>query len=121
MLCFLTCGPFFLMLAAWASVFSGRRQRLGAAVLTALCVTSANAAFSAGLFLYYHCKPPSPVLPPWQDPEVLSFGLLCLFAPAGMILGFAAALRGAPKWLIFILEIASVPMLVVGLFASAAV
>lgn len=30
-------------------------------------------------------------------------------------------LRGAPKWLIFIAEIASVPLLVIGFFAVAAV
>jgi hypothetical protein len=38
-----------------------------------------------------------------------------------MIVGFIAAARGAPKWLICMVEIASVPLLVVGLFAVGAV
>ena len=39
----------------------------------------------------------------------------------GMIVGFVAAARGAPKWLICIVEGASVPLLVVGFLACGAV
>jgi hypothetical protein len=38
-----------------------------------------------------------------------------------MIVGFVAAVRGAPKWLICLVEVASVPLLVVGFLATAAV
>jgi hypothetical protein len=38
-----------------------------------------------------------------------------------MILGVVAGVHGAPKWLIGIVEIASVPLLVVGLMAGSAV
>lgn len=38
-----------------------------------------------------------------------------------MIVGFVAAARGAPKWLICIVEGASVPLLVVGFLACGAV
>jgi hypothetical protein len=61
------------------------------------------------------------MLPPWQDPEILHFGLLFLLAPIGMILGIIAGIRGAPKWLTCIVEIASLPLLVVGFMASVAI
>jgi hypothetical protein len=38
-----------------------------------------------------------------------------------MIPGVVAGVRGAPKWLICVVEIASLPLLAVGLMASAAV
>jgi len=89
-------------------------------MLVALGIASANAALAAGTFAYYELRPHS-FLPPWQDPEVLNLALLFLTAPIGMIVGIVAALRGAPKWLVGIVEIASVPLLIVGFLASAAV
>jgi hypothetical protein len=47
--------------------------------------------------------------------------LLFLLAPVGMIVGFIAAVRGTPRWLVWIVEGASVPLLIVGLLASASV
>jgi hypothetical protein len=88
--------------------------------LMALGLVSANAALAAGTFLYYQFRP-LPSLPPWQDPQILTLGWLLLLAPLGMIVGFVAAMRGAPKWLILVVEIASVPLLVVGFFAVGAV
>jgi hypothetical protein len=41
--------------------------------------------------------------------------------PIGMILGIVAGIQGAPKWLICVVEIASLPLLVVGIMAGAAV
>jgi hypothetical protein len=38
-----------------------------------------------------------------------------------MILGIVAGVYGTPKWLICIMEIASVPLLVVGIIAGSAV
>ena len=121
MLCFLTCGPLFLTLAAWAKLLWRPGKRPCAIALIALGVVSANAAFTAGSFVYYHFRPPSPLLPPWQDPEILNFGILFLLAPIGMILGVVAANRDEPKWLILMVETASIPMLLVGLFAGMAV
>ncbi|MGA9804119.1 MAG: hypothetical protein WBQ46_12800, partial [Terriglobales bacterium] len=88
--------------------------------LIALGIASANAALAAGEFLRYEFRPPSQ-LPPWEDSQVLTLAMLFLLAPIGMIVGFFALARRAPKWLICIVEIASVPLLVVGFFASAAV
>jgi hypothetical protein len=69
--------------------------------------------------LYYELRPPH-FLPPWQDPEILQLGLLFLLAPIGMIVGLVALVRGAPKWLIGIVEIASLPLFVVGIMAGSA-
>jgi hypothetical protein len=87
----------------------------------ALGVASSNAALAAGTFLYYELRPPSHFVPPWQDPETLQLAMLGLLAPVAMILGVVAVVVGAPKWLIGIVEIASVPLLVVGIMAGYAV
>ena len=97
------------------------RQRPGIFPLIALSVVSLNAAFAAGSFLYYHFRPPSSSLPPWEDPQILTFSLFFFFAPIGMILGLIAAARGGPKWLTWLVEVASVPLFLIGLMAGAAV
>ena len=114
----LTCGPFVLALAAWTKLYWARQWPRPIALI-ALGIVSANAALATGAVLYYEFRP-SP-LPPWQNPQILTLGLLFLLAPIGMIAGFVAAVRGAPKWLICIVEIASMPLLVVGVMASNAV
>jgi hypothetical protein len=122
-LCMLTCGPFVLTLAAWMKLYLARQRQSPqplALALVALSIVSANGALAAGTFSYYQLKPPSQ-LPPWQDPEILQLGLLGLLAPVGMILGVVAGIHGAPKWLIWIVEIASVPLFVVGVMAGSAV
>jgi hypothetical protein len=109
------------MIAAWVALYWVRdRQRPRLAVI-ALSIVSANAMFAAGTYVYYSRYPTSPSLPPWKDPQILNFGLLFLLAPIGMIVGGVAATRGTEKWLIWVLEVASIPLLVLGFFASAAV
>jgi hypothetical protein len=117
-----TCGPLALILAAWLKLYCARqRQWPHALALVALGIVSANAALAASTFLYYELRPPSHLLPPWEDQGILQLGLLFLLAPIGMVVGVVAGVRGAPKWLICIVEIASLPLLVVGLMAGAAV
>jgi hypothetical protein len=115
----LTCGPFVLTLYAWIKVRQ-ERQRPRAVALMALGIVTANAALAAGTFLRYQFRS-SVRPPPWENPQVLTFGMLFLLAPIGMIVGLVAALRGCPKWLICIVEIASVPLLMVGFLAVGAV
>ena len=118
----LTCGPFVLTLSAWTKLYWMRqRQWPNAVALVALGVVSANAALAAGAFLYYQLRPSPSWLPSWDDPQILTLGLLFLLAPIGMILGVVAGVRGAPIWLICILEIESVPLLLIGLMAGSAV
>jgi hypothetical protein len=116
--CILTCGSLLLTLAAWLKLYWAPRHQRDALALSALAITSANAALACGTFLYYELRPPTRFLPPWQDPEILQLGLLFLLAPIGMILGVVAGVRGAPKWLIGVVEIASLPLFVVGLMAA---
>jgi len=85
--------------------------------VSALGIVTANALIAAGTFLRYEFKP-YVFLPPWQDPEILTFGLLFLLAPIGMIVGGLAATRGTPKWLTCIVELASVPLLLIGFMAT---
>jgi hypothetical protein len=47
--------------------------------------------------------------------------MLFFLAPVGMIVGLVAAAYGAPKWLIIPLEIASLPLLVVGFLEGVSV
>jgi len=117
----LTCGPLLLTLAAWMRLYWAPRDQRHALALLALGIASANAALACGTFLYYELRPLSHFLPPWQDPEILQLGLLFLLAPIGMILGVVAGVRSAPKWLIGIVELASLPLFVVGIMASSAV
>jgi len=118
----LTCGPLVLTLAAWTRLYWARqRQWPNAFALLALGIVSANTVFAAGTFLHYQFRPSLTFLPPWQDPQILTLGLLGLLAPIGMILGVVAGVHGAPKWLICIMEIASVPLFVVGIMAGSAV
>jgi len=114
----LTCGPFVLTLAAWTKLYwAPQRHWPPSIALAALGVVSTNAALAAGTFLYYEFRP-SPWLPPWQDRTLC---LLFPLAPIGMIVGLVAAVGGAPKWLICIVEIASVLLLMVGFLAVHAV
>jgi hypothetical protein len=117
----LTCGPLLLSLAAWMRLYWAPRDQRHALALLALGIASANAALACGTFLYYQLRPLSHFLPPWQDPEILQLGLLFLLAPIGMILGVVAGVRGAPKWLIGIVEVASLPLFIVGIMAGSEV
>lgn len=116
----LTCGPLALALFGWVRLYR-TRSRLNALALVALGIVTANATFAAWTCLYYTLRPTA-WLPPWKDPEILNFGLLFLFAPIGMILGaISAGRRNAPRWLIAIMEIASLPLLLLGIMAGFAV
>jgi hypothetical protein len=110
--------PFLFTLAAWIKLYRSReRQWPRQTALDALGIVTGNAVLAAGTFLYCSFQP-SPGLLPWQDslqtPQAPFFGLL---AYAGMIFGFIAAVRGAPRWLVWIVEGASVPLLIVGILA----
>ncbi len=119
---FLACGPLLLMLATWARLAISRNHAWKTRrTLCALVVVTANAAFAAGLYTYYHFHPASPSLPPWNDPQTLSFALFFFLAPIGMILAFFASARGGPKWLLASLQVASLPLLLLGFAACVSI
>jgi hypothetical protein len=115
-----TCAPLVLTLAGWARVlWVWRERRLDSWGLTALIIATANAALAAAYAGYYRFKPSS--LPPWKDPQTLALGTFFITAPLAMTVGFVAVAFKASKWLIAIVEISSLPLLVVGLYAAASV
>lgn len=117
----LTCGPLVLTLGGWIKLYFARHGQWPRRIaLVALGIVTANAALAAGEFVYYELRP-SRFVPPWEDPQILALGSLFLLAPIGMVVGFVAAGRGTPKWLIWIVEIASVPLFLVGVMAGMAV
>jgi hypothetical protein len=116
-----SCGPLALTIAAWVGLSWVRDRQRPRLAIIALSIVTANAMFATGTYAYYRVHPPSPSLPPWRDPQILNFGLLILLAPIGMVVGGVAAIGGTSKWLILVLEVASIPLLVLGFFAGAAV
>jgi hypothetical protein len=111
-------GPFILVLGAWIKIYWGpRQQRPRAISLVALGVTSANALLAVGEFLRLWLRPHSN-LPPWQDPQILSLAMLILLAPIGVIVALLAIPRGAPRWLVGVVAIASALLVAVGFLAS---
>ena len=121
MISLFSCGPLAVMIATWVGLSRVRDHQRPRLATIALSIVTANSMFAAFTYAYYRVHPPSPSLPPWKDPQILNFGLLFLLAPIGMIVGGIAATRGTAKWLILVLEVASIPLLVLGFFASAAV
>lgn len=117
----LTCGPFVLIFAAWVRVYRARQQAWPRPIaLAALGITTANAALAAGEYLRLQFRT-AVWLPTWKDPQILTLGMLFFLAPIGTIVGFLALARGAPKWLVCVVEIASLPLLVIGFFAAVSV
>lgn len=117
MLYLLTFGPLVLTIVAWVALLTKSRWRVASTdALLALCVVTISAVLSSCTVAYYAIRP-LPFLPPWQDPEIMNLGLLFLFAPISMLLVFLALFRGAAKWLVAIVEIASFPLFVIGLIA----
>lgn len=88
----------------------------------ALAVTTAVAIYSAVISVYYAFGASTSSLPPWKDPYVLDMGMLFLLAPVGAVLGLVVAgKRAGPAWLIALIEIASLPLFLLGLMAAGSV
>lgn len=117
----LTCAPLAIALAAWVKLYYSPKNQRHTLALLALSIASANAALACCTFLYYEFRPPTHFLPPWQDPEILHLGLLVLLAPVAIIFGIVASVRGAPKWIVGVIEIVSLPLFVLGVIAGSAV
>ena len=116
----LTCSPLALMLAAWGVAFWRWHERRPKSIaLIALLLATANAAYAAGIAACYRFQA-SP-LAPWKDPQTLSLASLFALAAAVMIVGFVALAEEAPKWLVVLVELSSLPLLVIGLYVGSLV
>ena len=115
----LTFVPLVLTSFAWLKLYLADQWPRRAA-LVGLGIVTANATFASVEYLYFVLRPYR-FVPGWEDPQVLSIGLLFFLAPIGMVSGFVAAGRGTPAWLICIMEAASVPLFLMGVMAGSAV
>lgn len=113
----LTCSPLALVLVAWLGVLWRWRLRHQAKLaLIALGIATLNAVLAATTAIRYKFQP-SP-LPPWKDPQTLDLASLALLAFAAIIVGLIALVYKAPWWLVAVVELSSVPLLIVGVWAS---
>jgi hypothetical protein len=116
--CLISFGPLIVTVSGWAKVYRARRiEPLHSFSLTLLAVITALTAVPAGSFIYFRLRPVH--LPPWQNPEVTLLAWFFLLGPFCMVLGFLA-FRNEPKWLFWVLEVASFWLTGLGLLAVAA-
>ena len=120
----LSCSPLAVTLAAWVPVLWRWHRRTPAIIsLIALGFATVNAALAAGLAIHYKFQPAplrhSP--PPWNDPQEGAFGLFFALAPLAMVAGIFAAIGKAPKWLVAVVELSSIPLFIIGFYAAAGI
>lgn len=116
----ITYLPLVAVLWAWLRVYRRRHtQPVNPPSFIALVIVTANAVLAAGTFVYYRFRAIRS-LPPWQDPEILMLALLFFLAPIGMLFGFLAFRRGE-KWLVWLVEITSIWLFLIGCLAGLAV
>jgi hypothetical protein len=110
--------PLMVTVSGWVKAYRARRvESLHPFAFTLLSVITAIAVVPAGAFVYYALRPVHP--PPWEDPQVLLIGWLFLLGPFCIILSFLA-FRKEPKWLFWVLEVASFWLTGLGFLAVAA-
>jgi hypothetical protein len=116
----LSIAPAALVVVAWALVARSER-RLNKVALSALCTASIIAVWALALYFKMRMHPEYAKLPPWQDPVNLEAGLLMFGAPVPVILGLVAAFKKAPWWLVALVELISLPLMLVGCASAASV
>jgi hypothetical protein len=110
--------PVIVTLSGWTRAYRKRRtEQLHPFALTLLAAVTGLAAIAAASFVYFDFRPVH--LPPWQSPEVMLFGWLFILGPACMAVGFLA-LGKQPKWLFWVLELASLWLTGLGVLGSSA-
>lgn len=118
---FFLCVPAILVTAACTWLLR-TRQWPSTIGWVATSIAAANAAFGVSLYLRIRFYPTANNIPPWKDSQVLDTGLLGLLAPIAMILGLIAmGQRRIPWWLVGAIELASIPLFLIGCMAGASV
>lgn len=116
-----SCGPLFVSMAAWLYLVRTRRWPRPVTI-AALSVLTLNALVAVRSFVVLSLRSSAKAPPPWQDVAVLTTALLFFLAPVGMILGLVAAgRRESPAWMIVLIEVASLPLMALGVLATMAV
>ncbi len=111
--------PSALLLLAWCLVLSKRRGHK--IELAALGAATVIVAWALSLYIRMLMHPEYASPPPWQDPLNLDAGLLMLAAPIAIVLGIVAAAKRAPWWLVALVELISLPLMLVGCAAAVSV
>jgi len=110
--------PLIVTVSGWVRAYRARRvESLHAFAFSLLAMITVTGAVPAGAFVYYALRPVH--LPPWEDPQVRLIGWFFLLGPFCMILSFLA-FRKEPKWLFWVLEVASFWLTGLGFLAVAA-
>lgn len=110
--------PLIVTLSGWVRAYRARRgESLHPFAFTLLAIVTALAALPAGSFIYFELRPIH--LPPWQSPEVALLGWFSLLGPFCIVLGFLA-FRQEPRWLFWVLEVASLWLTGLGVLAVVA-
>jgi hypothetical protein len=117
----LSCGPAVLStFAVFRTLKEYGSGQIRAFPLWAVGGAWLITAYAAYIFLRYSLKP-SPLLPPWKDPETLYLAMLFFLAPIGLVATVIAGLRGASRWVVVPLVAALLVLFLVGLLEGASV
>ncbi len=113
----ITCLPILLVLWAWGKAYRVRHEEpLNPPSLIALIIVTALAGLAAGAFIYLEFRPDT--RPPWESTEILLYGSFFLLSPIGMIFGYLASKRGAPRWLNVIVFVVLIWLFLLGVLAG---
>ncbi len=113
-----SCGPLAITVAAWIRFLMSKRDKtVHSPGFISLMMVSANTTFAAYLAIRYTIYPVDSAAPPWENGEQMGFAGLFFLAPIGMIVTAIGGFRGVSKWLVLLLELASLLLVVIGLGA----
>jgi hypothetical protein len=97
--------PLIITLSGWVKAYRTHRlQPLHPFAFVLLAVVTVFCAIPAVAFVHFEWN--YVYRPPWRDPLVLLYGRFFLLGPFSMVLGLLA-FRNQPKWLFWVLELAS--------------
>jgi len=110
--------PLLLSLSGWLATLRVRRTgAMHAFASILLGIVTLATAVPAGSFIYFEFHPVH--LPPWKSPEIALLAKLVVIGPGCMLLA-GLAFRREPKWLFWILELASFWLFGIGVLAIGA-
>ena len=107
--------PLIVTASGWLRAYRKHSEPLHPFALTLLIAVTGLAIVAAVSFVYFDFNPVH--LPPWESPEVRLFGWFLILGPASTMAVSFLALGNKPKWLFWVLEIASLWLTGLGLLA----